>query len=210
MDTSNRTEQQVIAKQAAVSYLDRRVSELREAAIQVEAQKHAQHRSLTAQRVAAWWDGHPDITTDHLAKRATWLFWVALLLFVAILYVATPLRNLIVTRYHAADMQSAQDIALFVGGALGGLLVLCIVFAVYYLVLFLLPFIEIPKWRLEQQRRDLNEQRLSATRQIEQDVAREVDAQYAPVLASIHRDIAEAESQINRLKRDLDRLAMQI
>jgi septal ring factor EnvC (AmiA/AmiB activator) len=210
MDDPSRTEQQIIAKQAAISYLDRRINELKETRTRVDTQRHSDARSLTAQKIAAWWDSHPDVTTDHLGKRATWLFWLALIIFAVILYMISPFREFVLTRYHAVNMHSAQDVALFLGGAAGGILILCIVFMVYYFMFFLLPFIEIPKKILEQRQRNLNEQRLAAMHQAEEEVAQEMETKYAPTIGSIDRDIAEAEAQIDRLKRDMNRLTMEI
>jgi len=210
VDDSSRAEQQVIAKQAAISHLDRRISELKEKKHQVESQQRAEARSLRDQKIATWWRAHPDIKTDHLETRKTVLFWLALVAFVLILLRIRPLTEFVTTRYAATDFGSAQQAALFLGGAAVGVVLLLIVFLLYYSAIFLLPFVEIPRMLLRRQQRQLNEQRMAISRQAEQESAQEMEAKYAPALASIDREIAEAETHMERLKRDMDRLAMEM
>lgn len=208
MDDSSRAEQQVIAKQAAISHLDRRVSELRDKRTRAESQKQAEARSLKDQKIAIWWRSHPDIKTDHLEVRRTVLFWLALILFILILLRVQPLTQFVTARYEALNTRSPQDIALFLAGSVVGLVALSAAFITFYYLLFLLPFVDIPKWQLERHQRELTEQRMAISRQAEQEATREIETKYAPAMVSIDHEIREAEGHIEKLKKDMDRLTM--
>ncbi len=210
MDNTSRTEQQVIAKQAAISYLDRRLNELKEKRNQIDGQKRTESKSLRDHKVATWWHSHPDITTDHLALRSTWLFWLALVVFILIVSRVSRFTDFVMQRYRSTNFGSPQDLALFLGVAAVAFCALCIAFIVFYYVFFLIPFVEIPKRQLQRRQRELNERRMTIAHQAEQEATREIEAKHASALAEIDQEIAETEAQIGRLKHDLDRLAMEV
>jgi hypothetical protein len=121
--TLDPAEQQITARQAAISHLNRRIEELGEKRRGLAGEGQSDYPSSTDQEMAAWKAEHPyPKATTGLSKRIQKRIVLAITLFALALYSISSFGLSFISGIRELDTNSLDEICLFI---------ICIVFAPY-------------------------------------------------------------------------------